>query len=80
VRRGAYGTLRLHYLPGYAPVLNPDELVWSYATRTGHARRPLQKGEQLDERVTRQLVEIGRRPALVRSFFSHSSVVYITDF
>jgi transposase len=23
------GMLTLHYLPGYAPELNPDELVWS---------------------------------------------------
>ena len=77
---GLNGTLTLHYLPGYAPDLNPDELVWSYAKRTGTARRPLQKGEQLGERVTRQLAEIGRRPALVRSFFRHPSVAYITDF
>jgi transposase len=74
------GRLTLHYLPGYAPDLNPDELVWSHAKRTGHARRPLQKGETLAERVTTQLAEIGRRPALVRSFFKHPSVAYITDF
>jgi transposase len=36
------GKLTLHYLPGYAPDLNPDELVWSYAKRTGTARSPLQ--------------------------------------
>jgi transposase len=76
---GLNGTLTLHYLPGYAPDLNPDELVWSHAKRTGPARRPLQKGETLDARVTRQLAEIGRRPALVRSFFKHPSVAYITD-
>jgi transposase len=40
---GLHGTLTLHYLPGYAPDLNPDELVWSYAKRTGTARRPLQR-------------------------------------
>lgn len=45
------GQLTLPFLPGYAPDLNPDELVWSYAKRTGNARRPLQKGEQLEERV-----------------------------
>jgi transposase len=45
------GKLTLHFLPGYAPDLNPDELVWSYAKRTGPARRPLQKGETLQERV-----------------------------
>lgn len=44
------------------------------------ARRPLQKGEKLDARVTKQLTEIGCRPALVRSFFRHPSVAYITDF
>ena len=74
------GKLTLHYLSGYAPDLNPDELVWSYAKRTGNARRPLQKGEKLDERATRQLSEIGRRPVLVRSFFKHPSVAYSTDF
>ena len=36
------GKLTLHFLPGYAPDLNPDELVWSHVTRTGVARRPLQ--------------------------------------
>lgn len=77
---GLNGKLTLHYLPGYAPDLNPDDLVWSHVKRTGPARRPLQKGETLDERVTKQLAEIGRRPALVRSFFKHPSVAYITDF
>ena len=77
---GLHGKLTLHYLPGYAPDLNPDELVWSHAKRTGTARRPLQKGERLAERVFTQLAEIGRRPALVRSFFNHPSVAYSTDF
>ena len=35
------GRLTLHFLPGYAPDLNPDELVWSHAKRTGVARKPL---------------------------------------
>ena len=74
---GLDGTLTLHYLPGYAPDLNPDELVWSHAKRTGHARRPLQKGERLADRITAQLAEMARRPALVRSFFRHPSVAYI---
>jgi len=73
------GMLTLHYLPGYAPDLNPDELVWSHAKRTGNARRPLQAGEKLDERVSAQLADIGKNPALVRSFFKHPSVAYISD-
>lgn len=76
---GLQGKLTLHYLPGYAPDLNPDELVWSHAKRTGHARRPLQHGEKLADRVTQQLAAIGRKPALVRSFFKHPSVAYISD-
>lgn len=74
-----HGKLMLHFLPGYAPDLNPDELVWSHAKRTGHARRPLQAGEKMAERVSAQLAEIGRNPRLVRSFFRHPSVAYITD-
>jgi transposase len=77
---GLDGRLTVHYLPGYAPDLNPDELVWSHAKRTGNARRPLQKGEHLVDRITAQLVEMARRPALVRSFFSHPSVAYISAF
>ena len=73
------GRLTLHFLPGYAPDLNPDELVWSHAKRTGNARRPLQKGEKLEPRVAAQLAEIGNNPKLVRSFFRHPSVAYITD-
>ncbi len=41
-----HGKLSLHFLPGYAPDLNPDELVRSHVKRTGTARRPLQKGEK----------------------------------
>jgi transposase len=73
------GKLTLHFLPGYAPDLNPDELVWSHAKRTGVARNPLKKGEKLQQRIDRQLREIGNNPRLVRSFFRHPSVSYITD-
>ncbi len=76
---GLNGKLTLHYLPGYAPDLNPDELVWSHAKRTGNARRPLQKGARLAARITAQLADIRSRPALVRSFFKHPSVAYISD-
>lgn len=73
------GMLTLHFLPGYAPELNPDELVWSYVKRTGSARSPLRKGEQLQTKVAAQLAEIKRSPRLVRSFFLEPNVAYITD-
>ncbi|ALS93957.1 IS630 family transposase [Xanthomonas oryzae] len=73
------GRLTLHFLPGYAPDLNPDELVWSYTKRTGVARSPLRSGEKLADRVHDQLSDIAARPELVRSFFRHPSVAYISD-
>jgi transposase len=73
------GKLTLHFLPGYAPDLNPDELVWSHAKRTGVARSPLKSGEKLQQRIDEQLRAIGNDPKLVRSFFEHPSVSYITD-
>lgn len=73
------GMLTLHILPGYAPELNPDELVWSHMKRTGVARSPLRRGEKLRDRIERQLAAIKRMPHLVRSFFQAPSVAYITD-
>jgi transposase len=73
------GKLTLHFLPGYAPELNPDELVWSHMKRTGVARTPLLKGEKLGEKIDAQLSAIKRMPSLVRAFFKTSSVAYITD-
>lgn len=73
------GRLTVHFLPGYAPDLNPDELVWSHVKRTGTARRPLQAGEHLDERIHAELAAVKRNPKLVRSFFRAPSVAYIAD-
>ena len=73
------GRLTLHFLPGYAPDLNPDELVWSHVKRTGTARRPLQKGEKLREKIEEQLARIQRLPSLIRSFFKVPCVAYIGD-
>jgi transposase len=73
------GLLTLHFLPGYAPELNPDELVWSHMKRTGVARTPLRKGERLSDKIEAQLAAIGKMPQLVRSFFKAPDVAYITD-
>ncbi len=73
------GRLTLHFLPGYAPELNPDELVWSHVKRTGVARAPLRKGERLLDKIEAQLAEIKKAPELVRSFFRVPSVAYFTD-
>ena len=73
------GRLTLHVLPGYAPELNPDELVWSHVKRTGTARRPLRKGEKLRDKIEEQLAKLKQMPLVIRSFFKAPSVAYIFD-
>lgn len=55
------GKLSLHFLPGYAPELNPDELVRSHVKRTGTARRLLQQGAKLAGRIDQQLARPSSR-------------------
>lgn len=73
------GRLELHFLPGYAPELNPDEFVWNHLKREGTSKKPLKQNESLKLRVKKDLAMIKRRPALVRSFFRAPSVAYTTD-
>ena len=73
------GRLELHFLPGYAPELNPDEFVWNHLKRQGVSKKPLRKGESLRSRVQADLDGIRARPALVRSFFRAPSVAYTMD-
>ena len=73
------GKLSMHVLPGYAPDLNPDELVWSHVKRTGVARNPLRAGEKLEIRIEQQLRDMQKNRRLVRSFFRAPDVSYIWD-
>jgi transposase len=73
------GKLSMHVLPGYAPDLNPDELVWSHVKRTGVARNPLRAGEKLEIRIDQQLRDVRNNRRLVQSFFDAPSVAYISD-
>lgn len=73
------GRLELHFLPGYAPELNPDEFVWNHLKRQGTSKKPLKQGESLRRRVEDDLSNIKRAPSLVRAFFRAPSVAYTTD-
>ena len=73
------GRLELHFLPGYAPELNPDEFVWNHLKRQGVSKKPLRRDESLRSRVQTDLAAIQSRPALVRSFFHAPSVAYTRD-
>jgi transposase len=73
------GALELHFLPPYAPDLNPDEFVWSYMKNNGVSKKPLKKNESLRERVEKDLNTIKNDRRLVRSFFCAQSVAYAKD-
>jgi transposase len=70
------GRLELHFLPPYAPDLNPDEFAWSHLKQNGTSKKPLRKNEALRERVEKDLAAIKKDRALVRSFFQAPSVSY----
>jgi len=73
------GRLELHFLPGYAPELNPDEFVWNHLKRQGVRKKPLRRDESLRSRVQADLAAIQSNPRLVRSFFRAPSVAYTWD-
>mgnify|MGYP001573180748 CR=1 FL=1 len=70
--------IRVHWLPAYAPQLNPDEHVWSFLK--GQFRtNPLRRDEPIDDAVIDSMVQIRRNRELVRSFFGHPDVRYVKD-
>jgi len=73
------GRLELHFLPPYAPDLNPDEFVWSYMKNNGVSKKPLKKNESLQARIDQDLNGIKCNRKLVQSFFKAESVAYAND-
>lgn len=73
------GRLEFHFLPGYAPELNPDEFVWNDLRQNGTAKIPLRRNESLRKRVEEDLATIKSQPARVRSYFRAPSVSYTAD-
>src|SRR5690606_22449977 len=76
---GTKGMLELHFLPPYAPDLNPDEYVWQHAKTNGVAKKPLKQNESLKERVKGILAKMKTMPRLIKSFFKAQSVAYAAD-
>jgi transposase len=54
------GMLTLHFLPGYASELNPDELLWSHMKRSGVATAAARrKAGRQDRRTARHHQALG---------------------
>lgn len=70
------GKLELHFLPPYAPDLNPDEFVWHHLKQNGTSKKPLRQNESLKGRVIYDLSAIKADKRLIKSFFQAESVLY----
>jgi len=68
--------IRVHFLPGYAPELNPDEHVWTML-KSMFRRAPLRAGEDFDGIVHETMESIRQDRATIRKFFDHPEVAYV---
>ncbi|WP_405771852.1 transposase [Actinacidiphila glaucinigra] len=66
--------LTVHYLPAYAPDLNPVEQVWSHLKRTALANLAALTLDELTRAVRTGLRRIQNRPALLTACLTHTGL------
>jgi transposase len=71
------GRLKLFFLPGYSPELNPDEWVWKNVKHDDIKRRGIQRGSELFGIATRALERLRGLPETIRGFFRDPALAYI---
>jgi transposase len=72
------GRLRLFFLPGYSPELNPDEWVWKNIKHDRVGRAGVSGPEDLKAKALAALHRLQKLPEVVRSFFRDPNLRYIT--
>lgn len=70
------GMLRLFFLPGYSPELNPNELVWNDLKNNIVGRQLVSNQAELKSKVVRGLRRIQKDTNKVRSFLEKDSTRY----
>lgn len=70
------GTIKMYFLPGYSPDLNPDELVWSMAKRYVSSKLVKTK-EELESRIASFMHSLQKRKKTVQKLFDHPDVAYV---
>jgi len=73
------GMLELHFLPGYSPELNPDELVWNHIKRHTVGRKTITGPDQFKSMVRNALKSLSRLPKIVQGFFGTPELAYIVS-
>jgi putative transposase len=69
--------LSLERLPGYAPDLNPVEMIWSYLKYGLMANFVPRHVRHLDRVVRDHLSKLGKRPALIRLLWKGSKLPFL---
>jgi transposase len=72
------GQLRLIFLPGYSPELNPDEWVWKYVKHDRIGKTGVTSKAGLKSKAIGALRRLQKRPGLVRAFFADPHLRYIS--
>lgn len=72
-----YPRLHLERLPGYAPELNPVELVWGYLKYGLMANFVPRHVRHLDRVVCEKLSDLAKRPSLIRSLWKGSKLPFL---
>lgn len=70
------GNLRLFFLPGYSPELNPVEQVWSYTKRHNIERRMIKGPDHLKRLAIGALRKLQKLPWVIQGFFRHPECIY----
>lgn len=68
--------IAVHYLPPYAPELNPDEYLNGDLKQQVARRAPARDRKELEQTATRRLRSLQRQPEQVKKFFQHPRVRY----
>jgi transposase len=68
--RATGGLLKLFFLPGCSPELNPDEWVWKNVKHDRIGKTGVTSGQDLKAKTIRALRHLQKRPGLVRGFFA----------
>ena len=71
------GRLRLCFLPGYAPELNPDEWVWKHVKHDRIGRVGVSSPAELNAKALAALHRLQKLPHLVQGFFRDPNLRYI---
>jgi transposase len=75
---GTGGRLKLFFLPGYSPELNPDEWVWKNVKHDRIGPAGLDDARDLVAKARSAMHRLRRLPGVIRGFFGDPDLAYVT--